>query len=78
MPALPFTKVVGAPGAPGTYAPNTVIMSLVGGGYDLWVVNSDATAMLKMNGTDPEVVLTQAAYDALGTPDPDTTYYISG
>lgn len=69
-------KVVAA--LPDPLEPDALYAVRVGAGFDLYV--SDATGAIahRLNGTGPEIVLTQAAYDALDPPDPGATYYISG
>lgn len=76
MATMPIIKIVGNPAAPGSYPPNAMIQALTGDGYDLWVVNNDATDMVRMNGAYQHVALTQAQYDALDPPDPNTFYNI--
>lgn len=69
-------KVVAA--LPGTLDPNALYLVRSGEGFDLYASDSTGSVAHRINGTNPEVVLTQAAYDALDPPDPDTDYYISG
>lgn len=74
MANLVVHKVVAA--LPGALAPNSVYAVRVGDGFDLYISDATGAAAHRLNGTRPEVYLTQAAYDALSPPDPDTDYYI--
>lgn len=56
---------------------NAVYAVRVGAGFDLYITDSTGSVAHRINGTR-EWDGTQAEYDALGTYDPNTTYYISG
>lgn len=70
-----IAKIVGAPPSPPT-TPNTLFCVRVGVGFDLYMSNSDGTAVHKNNSGWVE--MTQAAYDALSTKDPNILYVIVG
>lgn len=75
MANLAVHKVVSA--LPGTLTPNAVYAVRVGVGFDLYMSDSTGSVAHKINsGSPPEIYLTQAAYDAITTPDPATRYYI--
>lgn len=76
MASLIAHKVVAA--LPDPLEPDAVYAVRIGDGFDLYISDTTGSVAHRLNWTRPEVVLTQAAYDALDPPDPDTTYYISG
>lgn len=62
---------------PGTLEPDAVYAVRVGDGFDLYISDSTGSVAHRLNGTR-EWDGTQAAYDALGTYDAGTTYFVSG
>jgi hypothetical protein len=74
MANLVVHKVVSS--LPGVLAANAVYAVRAGDGFDLYITDSTGSVAHRLNGTRPEVYLTQAAYDALSPPDANTDYYI--
>lgn len=62
---------------PSPLAPMSEYLVRTGAGFDLYITDGNATSY-KLNGTEPNVFLTQAQYDALPAKDPNTLYHITG
>lgn len=67
-------KVVGA--LPDPLEPDAVYAVRVGEGFDLYISDSTGSVAHRVNGMYQHVAVTQAQYDALDPPDPNTFYNI--
>ena len=62
---------------PDPLEPNAIYAVRAGEGFDLYIADSTGAVAHRVNGTR-EGDGTQAEYDALGSLDPHTTYFVAG